>query len=270
MIRAKVIADSIWNGHRLTTVECEFPRFILAELNTHRRFSRNSASSRAVPVEKMIQRVIDDPVMPDFGKKKAGMQDAGPLEEPERSYANEVWASARLSAVSWAKDLDYLGVHKQFVNRLLEPFAWHTVIISSTEWDNFFMQRCNPDAEPHMRKLADCVRDAYNASTPVKRAFHLPYMDDEDPAMMSDLAAFVSAARCARVSYLTHAGKRDVDKDKQLALKLITAEPMHMSPFEHVAYSGIGSRNFIGWIQLREIIEDDPKYWKHWLGLYAD
>lgn len=258
MIRAKVIADSIWNGARLTTIECEFPRFILAELNTHRVFSRNSASSRAIPIEKMIQRVIDDPVMPEFGKKQAGMQDAGPLDPCDLEEAQALWRDAAEQACSYAELLADIGVHKQFVNRLLEPFSWHTVIISSTEWENFFAQRCNPAAEPHMQKLAYAIRNAYESSTPVEQRDHTPYLSPEEELLPGSI--FISAARCARVSYLTHDGKRDTSKDLELALKLMTADPMHASPFEHVAYaSPRGRRNFTGWKQLREFIEEDKE-----------
>lgn len=270
MISAKVILDSIGRSSkvRLTTMELEFPRCILAELNTHRVFSRNSASSRAIPISKMIERVQADPFIPKFAVNKPGMQSGELLEGAALENATEEWLYARDAAVYAAKILSDSGVHKQFANRLLEPFAWHTVIVTSTEWENFFAQRANPAAEPHMQELAHAMQTAYRASRPVDRTAHLPYMDKDEARLPA--AGMISAARCARVSYLTHDGKRDIVEDYKLARRLLAADPMHASPFEHVAGDGHGTRNFKGWTQLRERVEADKVSFLHVLDTFIE
>ena len=193
MIEAKVILDSVTprghrpieQGYRLTTVEVTIPRIVLAEFNTHRVFSRNSASSRAIPVEKQIEKVLTDPFIPtEFGSNKSGMQAGEPLTGDDRAQAIFSWLDARDAAVSQARKMLDLGVHKQITNRLLEPFMYHTIICSSTEWDNFFAQRCSPLAQPEIRLAAEAIREARAASTPQRRVFiddpHLPYLRPED------------------------------------------------------------------------------------------
>jgi thymidylate synthase ThyX len=261
----KILADSIASGVRLTTHLVTFPRFILAEVNTHRVFSRNSASSRAIPVEKRIFDIIADPFIPAaFGANKKGMQAGPDLDEGTNAAAEYAWREAMQDAISAAQSLAKLGVHKQWANRLLEPFAWHTAIITATEYDNFFALRCNPEASPEFRKIAEMMRDAMKLSKPVELQpgdWHLPLVFDEDlngasdrfgSLTVSEALVRLSVARCARVSYLTHEGKRDVEADLALYDRLLTSG--HMSPFEHAAkvYDG-GS-----W-------DDAGKYagWKH-------
>lgn len=256
-INAKVICDSVTTaGHRLTTIEAEFPRCILAEVNTHRVFSRNSASSRAIPVEKMIKRVMEDPFVPLYwGKNQSGMQASGEVEDKPR--ADRMWRLASQQAVASAMKLHDVGLHKQIVNRVLEPFLWHKAIISSTEWVNFLSQRDHEAAEPHMRILAKCIRAALAGSSPKlldTGQWHTPYVDPETDRNMSTLeTCMVSAARCARVSYLTHNGQRDTGEDIRLCRKLAEAYPPHASPFEHVATPNDARvpGNFKGWLQLR-------------------
>lgn len=139
-IEAKVVADSICNGHRITTMLCTFPRFILSEVNTHRMFSRNSASSRAIPFEKMVKMVEEDPFIPiAWQKDHKGMQGTEYLNNEELKWN---WLEAKDHAVELAKILSRKGVTKQICNRLLEPFMWHTCLITATEWENFFELRC--------------------------------------------------------------------------------------------------------------------------------
>jgi thymidylate synthase ThyX len=269
---AKVILDSVSpRGDRLTTVEAVMHRFVLAELNTHRVFSRNSASSRAIPVKKQLQRVIDEPAMPlVWPVEQSGMQGGQEMSPDAQKRAEELWLEARDHAVSVASALTNAfrapeggliePLHKSLVNRLLEPFMWHTCIISSTEWSNFFGLRCNPMAMPEIRAVAEAIRDAREASTPQELDYggwHMPYLRAEDHIMENDLTLpKISAARCARVSYLTHDGVRDPDKDVELYERLISANPPHSSPLEHVAtpsephwFDNPG--NFTGWYQLR-------------------
>lgn len=268
---AKILADSISPvGIRLTTMEICLPRIVLAEFNTHRMFSRNSASSRAIPTQKMLQMVLDNPYVPDeWGTNQKGMQAGQPLSPQESDRCVQEWLCARDQAVASATALLDRGVHKQLTNRLLEPFMWHTIIVSATDWDNFFHLRCHKDAHPDIRKTAELMRDAMEKSTPNPIAlgsWHLPLIFEEDftQVLISDPASVqekqerlikVSVGRCARVSYLTHDGKRDHEADIALHDRLL--DNGHMSPLEHVAaaqdndsYSG----NFRGWLQYRKTI----------------
>jgi hypothetical protein len=243
----KILADSVDTTAyktRLTTMQITFPRIVLAEFNTHRMFSRNSASSRAIPVEKNIGRVLFDPFIPTaFAMNKRGMQAGVELDERDNSKAQDAWLRARDAAVAQANALADLGVHKQWANRLLEPFGWHTVIVTATEWENFFALRCHAAAAPEIRTIAEMMRDALAASTPrevVVGAWHLPLVlpIDYDEVTQVRVAweplVKLSIARCARVSYLTHDGKRDVDADLVLYERLKTSG--HLSPFEHAAF----------------------------------
>ena len=264
---AHVVADSISErGIRLTTMEVRLHRFVLAELNTHRVFSRNSASSRALPVAKQIQGVREDPAVPiEFGTKRAGMQSGPPLTGASLAEARHVWLKARDEAVAAADALLALGVHKQVANRLLEPFMWHTVIVSATEWEGFFGQRCSPLAQPEIRAAAEAMRAALESSTPApcgSGGWHLPYIRPDDTEAAGDdaqLLCQISAARCGRVSYLTHDGRRDLAADLALYQRFVTAHPAHASPLEHVA-TPVGRRgggvpgNLRGWTQLRHLV----------------
>jgi thymidylate synthase ThyX len=261
---ATVVLDSISDqGVRLTTMEVTCHRFILAELNTHRAPSRNSGSSRAVPVAKQLDRVRHHPAMPvSWPAECPGMQGGDELSDVDSAQAADLWIQARDNAVAIAESLVELGVHKSVVNRLLEPFSWHTVIISATEWDNFFAQRCSPLAQPEMREVALLMRSAYLDSRPDELAvgeWHTPYITDEDQSLSEEDRCRVSVARCARVSYLTHDGRRSVEKDLDLYRSLVGAVPMHASPLEHVATPAQTGEtqvgNFRGWRQLRHIVE---------------
>lgn len=254
MTSAKVIADShSTQGYRLTTMEVTFHRFVLAEFNTHRMFARNSASSRAIPVEKQIQRLRADPAYPVvWPREQKGMQGGESVERAEPCF--DVWSEARDYAVAAAISLMDLGVHKSVTNRLLEPFMWHTVIVTGTSYayENFFKQRCSPLAQPEIRVAAEMMKEQYDASTlsEVKEGqWHLPFIDLEDwytaygkmppgPQIHSEATEWlkkVSVARCARVSYLTHDGIRDQVEDVRLYNDLVSADPPHWSPLEHVA-----------------------------------
>jgi thymidylate synthase ThyX len=241
---ARVLADSLSPDNvRLTTIEVTFPRIVLAEFNTHRVFSRNSASSRAIPVEKRIAAVEVDPFVPEaFGKNQKGMQAEETLDECNSRFARETWMDAMRDATGHASRLACLGVHKQLANRLIEPSCWHTVIVTATEWDNFWGLRCNKAAQPEIRKPADLMQLAFNASEPSPVNYgdwHLPLIEPSEAfdllvtGMSVDDLCKVSIGRCARVSYLTHDGKRDPKADIELADRL--QKSAHMSPFEHVA-----------------------------------
>lgn len=236
---ARIERDSITQyGERLTTVVATFPRIVLAEANTHRMFSRSSASSRAIPVEKQIARLREDPFYPVYwGKNQKGMQADQELTPEEIAYVKGKWIDARDSAIDHASVLMDRGVHKQITNRLLEPFMWHTVIISSTEWGNFEHLRVNKHAQPEFKKSAEMVMDVIHGSIPKlvsPGAWHLPFTDAADAANIEDAQLVqVSAGRSARVSYMTHDGKRDPKADVTLAMGLL--QNGHMAPWEHPA-----------------------------------
>lgn len=270
MFSAKILKDSMAKcGSRLTTMEVTIPRIVLAEFNTHRVFTRNSASSRAIPVEKMIKRVTEDCFTPLYwGKNEKGMQANYELSIIEQEEANEIWLEARDNAIVSIKKLLKIGVHKQIANRLLEPFMWQTIIVSGTYWDNFFNLRRHADAQPEIRKPAMMMYELYNSSIPntdLSKTFnwHLPLVEDDEVGDL--LKSFtineikkICVGRCARISYLTHDGKRDPLADIELADRLLTSG--HMSPFEHAAIgltSNIQCGNFSGWKQYRKFLPNE-------------
>ena len=186
------------------------------------------------------------------------MQSGPPLEGEDELQAQEIWLAAAEDAVKRAIELQAMGVHKEVVNRLLEPFLWHTVIVTSTEWDNFFEQRDSDLAQPEIAVPAECIRVALELSQPETVPFegwHLPYLTEEDNNLTLEEKRKVSVARCTRVSYLNHGKKRELEKDFQLYDNLISAEPPHWSPLEHIATPTFGESegNFNGWAQLRHL-----------------
>lgn len=271
MIKAQVVCDSVCNSKRITTLQLKMPRFILAQFNTHRSFSRSTASSRAIPTAKLLDMVRTEYAHPViWGKNQAGMQASEELEESIKQLALNEWRIAALNAANSAEKLLELGVHKQIANRVLEPFMWAETIVTATEWDNFFNLRLHEDSQPEIQELARCMKEALDNSEPKNSTFHLPYiifeeMEDfvqglvtsDSESINIELYKYfvpISAARCARVSYLNHdKSKPDIQKDLVTAEKLISAG--HWSPFEHQAYAldknDIYSRNFIGWEQAR-------------------
>jgi thymidylate synthase ThyX len=270
-IQAKVLCDS-WNTatqDRLTTLEVKFHRFILPEVLTHRMFSRNAASSRAIPVAKQIAAVEEDPALPIFwGKNQPGMSASEEVDfdrlDSRCHTVTEMWDLAVEDAVWHARRLAENGLHKQLVNRLIEPYMWTTMIISATEWNNFFKQRRPPGgkfdpkfpAQPEIQQLAIEIHNAIKASDPVwlkPGEWHMPLLNTDDSTLELPERLMVSAARCARVSYLTHDGVRDVEKDKTLAERLIREG--HYSPLEHQALVGGNYGNFKGFTQYRHFVE---------------
>lgn len=258
-ITAQVIADSIADGcPRLTTLQLRYPRFIHAEFMAHRVFSRNASSSRAIPIDRVIQDVIDDTAMPiHWGANQRGMQAGEELPSGERE-----WLMQRDAAVYGARHLAEMGYHKQIVNRILEPFQYINVLVTATEWDNFFALRDHPDAQPEMQRLAQVIRGAMAGSEPKwKNAYmwHKPYVSLEDYSHQCDTRV-VSAARCASVSYKTVDGK-PMTVDRAISIyDNLTGDPLHASPFEHIARpdpnNGPGCRNFTGWHQWRSDLEE--------------
>lgn len=269
-ISAKIITDSINNGNRVTTFILTMPRIILAEFNTHRAFSRNSASSRAIPFEKMVKMVEEDPFIPiAWMKDHSGMQGTEFFSpDAEEGLLIRDWLEARDYAVQSAKGLSEFGLTKQIVNRLLEPFMWHTVIVTATDYENFFALRAHEAAEIHIQDLAYKMLEEYNKSVPIvleEDEWHIPFGDNIDTIKLQDLFNITSSeqledyklkiatARCARVSYMNFEGKDDYKADVALYERL--AEMGHWSPFEHCATPippfMVRDGNFKGWKQLR-------------------
>jgi thymidylate synthase ThyX len=262
---ARVLLDSQSPaGVRLTTMEVRYPRFIHSELMTHRVFSRNAASSRAIPIRKMIDAVRSEPAMPTWwGRNQSGMQAEVELDAAEQELAQAEWRRALEDALAHAERLasSEINLHKQLVNRLLEPFAWITVIITATEWANFFTQRTHADAQPELKYAAELMLAAYRASTPRPLAlgeWHTPLIQpDEENTLTLEERQKISVARSARVSYLSHDGTRDHAKDLELYARLVGGGANgHWSPFEHVATpfaeADRWSANFRGWEQFRK------------------
>jgi thymidylate synthase ThyX len=267
-ITAKIISDSIAkHSPRLTTLQLRYPKFIHGEFLTHRVFSRNSSSSRAIPVQRLIQDVIDDPVIPiHWGANQKGMQADKECDERVEVYGwgggtdrtkQNAWLQARDNAVKASQAFDKAGYHKQIVNRLIEPWYHINTIVTATEWSNFFALRRHKDAQPEMKALADAIYDAMVNSTPKilePGEWHTPYFIDDETATVAEALNIpkiykakdrnnlvnaiikVSVARCARVSYLTHDGKQPgIEADLKLYDHLVGSVPLHASPAEHQA-----------------------------------
>lgn len=231
-----ILKDTINNwGARITTFEINAPRFLLAEVNTHRVIAKSAASSRAIPVKKRIEMVRNEPFVPKtFGKNRAGMQATEELTDNDAMAAMSAWLAAADAAVMYAAELEMAGVHKQQANRVLEPFTYFQGVLTATEWDNFFRLRNHGDAQPEFQELASLMQEQYERSTPILNEVHLPYSDDLPYGNDLKTAMMVSSARCARVSYKTFSGVTSTpEEDIDLCDKLISAG--HMSPFDHVA-----------------------------------
>lgn len=290
-IQAKIIADSISEaGKRLTTLQLVYPRFIHSELMTHRVFSRNASSSRAIPVKKMLEMVINEPAMPiHWGKNQPGMQAKAELEQPHKIRVQALWREAAHAAAAIAEKMEAEGAHKQIVNRILEPFQHISVVLTATEFDNWFELRAHEDAQPEIHELALQMRLAMGESVPhllKPGEWHLPYITGADMTAIQanvgasfntsaalTLAAKVSAARCCRVSYLTHDGRKSsIEEDLALCDRLAGARPIHASPFEHQATPDYMEENqfdasindwsnkhlhgnLVGWVQHRKLLE---------------
>jgi hypothetical protein len=246
MYDAKVLADSISpNGYRVTTLEITHPRFILAEANTHRMISKNSASSRAIPVERRIEQISRDPFVPEaFGRNKGGMQSDENLDGDVDALARIHWDRAKAAAIREACDLSSLNVHKQHANRVLEPFAWHTAVFTATEWDNWDALRVSKMAQPEMYKIAGMMREVRLSSIPLAVDYgdwHLPYVRGvgDEPALAAEYdmrvnginPVKVSVGRCAAVSYERQSSKSDMEKAAARCDGLVANG--HMSPLEH-------------------------------------
>lgn len=274
-ISAKMIAHSkcAVSGKEICTLQLRYPRWIHAELMTHRQFSRNASSSRAIPVKRLLADMLRDPAYPIYwGSNQKGMQAGAPLTGWRLNTVRGAWWLGKWAAAGAAWLADKAGAHKQVVNRLIEPFCHINVVVTSTEWSNWDALRIHPDAEPHIFHLAGEMFHARMASTPIilqPGEWHTPYVEitdeNEEPAAASGgaaiLAVKLSVARCARNSYLTHDGKEpSMEADLILHDKLLDSKPLHASPAEHQAtpdpYGEHRSQwgNFDHWRQYRKTL----------------
>lgn len=290
---AVVIADSISDqGIRITTFQLRYWRAIHAELMTHRVFSRNAGSSRARPSQAIITQVRTDPWGPlHWGANESGMQASTELTFEQIAKAKDEWYKAASSAALNATNLLNMGLHKQIVNRVLEPFTYIDVVVTATEYANWFALRLDKDAQPEIQQLAQAMKDAMDASKPVllnPGEWHLPYITTNDyaeaqnhvsyviskdrPETLLDLLKKISAARCARTSYKAFDGKvASIDDDLSLFDKLMSGNLKHASPTEHQAtpdyinywdgeiefVSPWLHGNFKGWVQYRKTIPNE-------------
>lgn len=296
-ISVELVAHSV-NDYKneLMTFRLHYPRIIHAELMTHRMFSRNASSSRAIPVTAMLDQVRGNPAMPvKFGKNQSGMQDAGDhdalVEWDDWEFPVEgIWNKASQTAADFSEAISQAGYHKQVANRLLEPFQFMNTIVSMTDIDNFWHLRLHKDADPTFVNLAECMKEAYDQSVPERvdeSDYHLPFIDKikpdfgeikyfaADQEVTKEEAIKISVSLCCQVSYR----KADFSKEKAMKIwdMLVTMNPIHASPLEHVAKPmrkyGLEARrhvqsliesygikgvnamycgNFKGWIQYRK------------------
>lgn len=265
-------AKCLVHYENLWTFELTYPRYIHSEFMTHRVFSRNASSSRAIPVKRMIEQVRENTVIPP----KVFMNQKGMVGETEADPVTTtafhvLWEEAAENACKTAEMMERLGIHKQHVNRILEPFQYIKVIVTATDWCNFFALRLAPDAQPEMRELANAIYDEmnryHNKAVGVLEldkehsVVSLPYITDEDIKEIGKeeyhTLMKISAARCARVSYNNHDGsKPDIEKDLKLYGHLYDSK--HMSPMEHACIRDEDHRknaNLTGWKSLRYLIE---------------
>lgn len=279
MISAEVILDtSNGAGDRITTMRLRMPRYILAQFNTHRVFSRNTSSSRAVPTSKLVEQVRLQPFMPiGVAKNGSGMLPKEELSDELQAKFLEQWHELSQIVADYVENWAGMGIHKQHANRALEPWLMCEVLVTSTEWQNFFDQRCR-DAQPEMCELACKMREALEKSKPVNRRLHLPLVTAEEIQgycvknninngleMTSDelFDAFqplflASAGRCCRVSYLRTDAESSLEEATQRGKMLINLN--HWSPLEHQVTTYLNnhsyrSGNFKGFNQFRQYAE---------------
>ena len=276
-ITAQIVADSVSpQGIRLSTLSLKYPRWIHAEFMTHRLFSRNASSSRAVPSKRLRALEREYPLW--WGANIPGMQAGGKLSDEQGTRAKAIWDRMADACIEGVAELAELGLHKQWANRPLEWFTSISVLVSATAFDNFFGVRWHPDAQPEIQELARQMFAALQSATPrplEPDQWHLPYVSaDEEKALGLDVARRCSAARCARVSYLNHDGSSpNVAKDLDTFAKLADdpngpPRPIHASPMEHQAtpdrlrdpadpdswQSPAQHGNFHGWRQYRKML----------------
>lgn len=272
-----MIKDSISRrGIRLSTMHLRYWRPIHSELMTHRVFSRNARSSRAVPVMTLMKEEI---FIPEFGMNRPGMQSTDQASpQLQNKWASE-WEELANICRSFVGKWQYEGMHKQWANRPLEWFGWIDVLVSSTYWDNFWALRLDETAQPELRILAERMAEVMTNSHPQllqPNEWHLPYITDEEKTQYDmDELCKLSTARCARLSYKPFDGNANYEAELERYRKLVISEPVHASPAEHQATPDRFHRilddrtpdwenphehgNFVGWRQHRKMIANESR-----------
>lgn len=269
-ISATIIQDSISpNRKRITTYELDYHRFIHAEFMTHRVFSRNAASSRAIPVERMHQNILDNPARPIvWQKNQAGMQSKEELTGMEWAIANSQWDIGMEYAIQTSKELISAGLHKQWANRGTEPYQMIKTVMTTTEDSNWDELRDHHEAQPEIHELAKVMKQARTESVPMTLSsgeWHVPYVSRKFTTVLGSLvysdaagnnltleeAKIISASCCAQVSY--RRSDDGLEKAKMIFDRLIESRPQHASPIEHQATPMLFER---------AIFDQNPKAWE--------
>lgn len=236
----EVLADSVNPiGQRVTTVQIRLPLVVWPEFLTHRTFSRNARSNRAVPSRVLISEVLRNPFVPEFwGRNQAGMQAGAELTGWRRWVARKAWLWARYPAIAAAWTMARVGLHKQDANRVLNPWQWIDAVVTAgeAEWQAFFALRCHPLADPKIHTIAQMIRAAIEDSTPqhlTREQWHLPYYTDRSEKPGEE-TLWASVGACARVSYRCFDGTHSDEENSKLGRRLASEKPAHASPLEHV------------------------------------
>lgn len=276
-ISALIVADSVSHKDiRLTTLQLLYPRYVHCELLTHRMLSRNASSSRAIPIERVMGSIRENPIYPHFhGKNQSGMQAGAELDREGIVKVNRVLDNHRVYSLECARRLQEIGLHKQSTNRILEPHSHISVLVSATEWNNFFALRDHPDAQPEIAGLARVIKAAMKNSTPTPLEddeWHLPFVENGEREMTLKEQLVLSVARCATISYARPPSHITLEKALEIYNRLTKSNPIHASPFEHqakpIADSNEASHitlednelwcgNFRGWMQYRHSIKNN-------------
>lgn len=249
-IASKIILDSLHPSEketerRLTTMVLTLPRFILAQLNKHRKLVNNVGSSRAKPVKVVIEAASSENrfVPSRFGINQPGMQAAGffSVDSEEHTELTRLWNEDADRAIETALKMSKIGASKELVNRILEPYVYVDALVTASSYDNFLNLRLHSDSQPEIQELARCVKEALATSTPTLLQYdewHVPYVTDEErkDIPLEDLLK-ISTARNARISYRTFDGRvSSFEDDLKLFGKLVSdRQHIHASPTEHIA-----------------------------------
>lgn len=264
----------------ITTLRLTYPRYIHSELMTHRQFSRNSASSRATPSKVITNQVRENPAFfEQLGINQSGMNASKELSKKDAKAFKEDWyKTAQVTADIVDEWIEKYKLHKQVANRILEPFMKTTTIVTATEWSNFLYTRLAEGVEPSMHTLAILIEKALQYSTNLLNEqekgllsmipnitigrYHLPFVTHEELKLESTQDCLMhSVARCARCTILSNVTKKQstLEEDTNLFNRLLTAKPMHASPFEHQAYAQTNYEPYYnlrgGWMSYRYALE---------------
>lgn len=256
-------SQNVNTGTVLWTFKLKMPKSYLAQLNTHRLFSRNASSSRAVPVSTMINNIKSDTVLPmEWVKNKKGMSGNSLISKGYQNIATDRWLSSLENQLGIVKQLDTLGVHKQYANRLLEPYINAEVLVSATQWANFIALRTDHATQPELQSITNQIKAIQSGSRPkvlTVGEWHLPFITNIEEYLPLDVKQKISVARCARVSYYLKDTCELSDTDKDITLFNRLKESGHWSPFEHIATpyrDKVMCGNYLSWVQLRHSFDD--------------